>query len=135
MDWERYSRVQPDDLRRSPCLPLRDRRRVQQRVHRVPRPLPRPQRPAPVERTRKHPLLNILFIAVCGVLSGANSFAGIQEFGCDRRQWFARYLDLSNGIPSDDTFARVVRAFDPVAFEKCLLSWIQAVQEESPRAG
>jgi len=69
-----------------------------------------------VERTRKHPLINILFIAVCGVLSGANSFAGIQEFGCDRRQWFARYLDLSNGIPSDDTFARVLARLDPAAF-------------------
>jgi predicted transposase YbfD/YdcC len=84
-----------------------------------------------VERTRKHPLINILFIAVCGVLSGANSFAGIQEFGCDRRQWFARYLDLRNGIPSDDTFARVLARLDPAAFEKCLLSWIQAVQEIS----
>jgi DDE_Tnp_1-associated len=82
-----------------------------------------------VERTRKHPLINILFIAVCGVLSGANSFAGIQEFGCDRRQWFARYLNLSNGIPSDDTFARVLARLDPAAFEKCLLNWIQAVQE------
>ena len=57
-----------------------------------------------VERTRKHPLINIVFIAVCGVLSGANSFAAIHEFGCDRRTWFARYLDLTNGIPSDDTF-------------------------------
>jgi predicted transposase YbfD/YdcC len=84
-----------------------------------------------VERTRKHPLINIVFIAVCGVLSGANSFAGIQEFGCDRRQWFARYLDLTNGIPSDDTFARVLARLDPAAFEKCLLSWIQAVQEIS----
>jgi hypothetical protein len=82
-----------------------------------------------VARTRKHPLINILFIAVCGVLSGANSFAGIQEFGCDRRQWFARYLDLSHGIPSDDTFARVLARLDPAAFERCLLSWIQAVQE------
>jgi predicted transposase YbfD/YdcC len=82
-----------------------------------------------VERTRKHPLINVLFIAVCGVLSGANSFAGIQEFGCDRRSWFARYLDLTNGIPCDDTFARVLARLDPAAFEKCLLSWIQAVQE------
>jgi predicted transposase YbfD/YdcC len=82
-----------------------------------------------VERTRKHPLINIAFIAVCGVLSGANSFAAIQEFGCDRRQWFARYLDLSNGIPSDDTFGRVLARLDPGAFEKCLLTWIQAVQE------
>jgi predicted transposase YbfD/YdcC len=82
-----------------------------------------------VERTRKHPLINILFIAVSGVLSGANSFAAIQEFGLDRRQWFARYLDLSHGIPSDDTFARVLARLDPGAFAKCLLGWIQAVQE------
>jgi predicted transposase YbfD/YdcC len=82
-----------------------------------------------VERTRKHPLINIVFIAVCGVLSGANSFASIHEFGCDRRTWFARYLDLSNGIPSDDTFGRVLARLDPGAFEECLLTWIQAVQE------
>jgi predicted transposase YbfD/YdcC len=82
-----------------------------------------------VERTRKHPLINIVFIAVCGVLSGANSFASIQEFACDRRSWFARYLDLSHGIPSDDTLGRVLARLDPGAFEKCLLSWIQAVQE------
>src|SRR3954466_11426529 len=82
-----------------------------------------------VERTRKHPLINILFIAVCGVLSGANSFAAIQEFGTDRRTWFARYLDLTNGIPSDDTIARVLARLDPAAFERCLLSWILAVQE------
>jgi predicted transposase YbfD/YdcC len=82
-----------------------------------------------VERTRKHPLINIVFIAVCGVLSGANSFAAIHEFACDRRSWFARYLDLSNGIPSDDTIGRVLARLDPGAFENCLLSWIQAVQE------
>jgi predicted transposase YbfD/YdcC len=82
-----------------------------------------------VERTRKHPLINIAFIAVCGVLSGANSFAALHEFGTDRRQWFARYLDLTNGIPSDDTFGRVLARLDPGAFEKCLLSWMQAVQE------
>src|SRR3954465_12633637 len=82
-----------------------------------------------VERTRKHPLINVVFIAVCGILSGANSFAAIQEFGLDRRAWFARYLDLTNGIPSDDTFARVLARLDPGAFEKCLLSGIRAVQE------
>src|SRR5512142_296619 len=81
-----------------------------------------------VERTRKHPLINIVFIAVCGVLSGANSFAAIEEFGLDRRTWFARFLDLTHGIPSDDTFARVLARIDPGAFEKCLLSWMQAVQ-------
>jgi predicted transposase YbfD/YdcC len=82
-----------------------------------------------VERTRKHPLINIVFIAVCGVLSGANSIAAIHEFALDRRSWFARYLDLTNGIPSEDTIGRVLARVDPGAFEKCLLSWVQAVQE------
>jgi predicted transposase YbfD/YdcC len=82
-----------------------------------------------VERTRKHPLINVVFMAVCGVLSGANSIAGIHEFAIDRRSWFARYLDLTNDIPSEDTFGRVLARLDPGAFEKCLLSWIQAVQE------
>lgn len=82
-----------------------------------------------VERTRKHPLINIVFIAVCGVLSGANSFAAIHEFGCDRRTWLARFLDLANGIPSEATFRRVLARLDPGAFEKGLLGWMQAVQE------
>jgi predicted transposase YbfD/YdcC len=82
-----------------------------------------------VERTRRHPLINVVFIAVCGVPSGANSFAAIQEFGTDRQQWFARYLDLSNGIPSDDTFGRVLARLNPGEFEKALLGWMQAVQQ------
>jgi predicted transposase YbfD/YdcC len=82
-----------------------------------------------VERTRKHPLINLVFMTVCGILSGANSLAGIHEFALDRRNWLARYLDLTNGIPSEDTFGRVLARLDPGAFEKCLLSWIQAVQE------
>jgi predicted transposase YbfD/YdcC len=82
-----------------------------------------------VERTRRHPLINIAFIAVCGVLSGANSFAAIHEFGTDRRTWLARFLDLTNGIPCEDTFRRVLARLDPAAFEKALLSWMQAVQE------
>src|SRR3954454_14307868 len=80
-----------------------------------------------VERTRLHPLINIAFMAVCGVLSGANSFAGIHEFATDRKDWFARYLDLTNGIPSEDTFGRVLARLKPAEFERCLLSWIQTV--------
>jgi predicted transposase YbfD/YdcC len=82
-----------------------------------------------VERARKHPLINIVFLTVCGVLSGANSIAGIHEFALDRRRWLARYLDLTQGIPSEDTIGRVLARLDPGAFEKCLLSWVQAVQE------
>ena len=66
-----------------------------------------------VERTRRHPLINVVFMAVCGVLSGANSIAGIHEFAIDHRGWFSRYLDLSNGIPSEDTLGRVLARLDP----------------------
>src|SRR3954453_12720474 len=82
-----------------------------------------------VQRTLHHPLINILFIAVCGVLSGANSFAAIHEFACDRRGWLTRFLDLTNGLPCEDTFRRVLARLDPAAFEKALLAWMQAVQE------
>ena len=55
-----------------------------------------------MERTRKHPLINIVFMTVCGVLSGANSIAAIHEFAIDPRSWLARYLDLKtlNGNPT-----------------------------------
>src|SRR3954451_5152120 len=82
-----------------------------------------------VERTRKHPLINVVFMTVCGVLSGANSIAAIHEFAIDRRNWLARYLDLSSGISSEDTFGRVLARLDPAVFEKCLLGWIRDVQE------
>jgi predicted transposase YbfD/YdcC len=82
-----------------------------------------------VERTRQHPLINIIFIAVCGVMSGANSIAGIHEFATDRRTWFARDLDLTHGIPSEETIGRVLARLHPAAFEACLWSGIQAVQE------
>jgi predicted transposase YbfD/YdcC len=82
-----------------------------------------------LERTRGHPLINVVFIAVRGIPSGADSFAAIQEFGGDRGPWSARCLDLANGIPSDDTFARGLARLDPAAFEKGLLAWIHAVRE------
>ena len=53
---------------------------------------------------------------------GANSIAGIHEFAIDRRSWFARYLDLTNGVPSEDTFGRILARIDPAVFEKCLLT-------------
>ena len=82
-----------------------------------------------VERTRKHPLINIVFMAVCGVLSGANSIAGIHEFAIDRRNWFARYLDLTHGIPSEDTFGARLGPSRSGGVREMPVEWIQAVQE------
>jgi len=90
--------------------------------------LPEPRR----RRSRiAHPLLNIVVMAVCGVIAGADSWEEIARFAGLRRGWLAKFLDLRPGIPSPDTFGRVFAALDPVAFQRCLLAWVSALHEVS----
>jgi predicted transposase YbfD/YdcC len=79
-----------------------------------------------LDRTKLHALRDILFIAVCALLSGANDFVGMEKFGKAKKDWLQKYLELSNGIPSHDTFGRVMQAVDPQAFVHCFRSWVQA---------
>jgi predicted transposase YbfD/YdcC len=83
----------------------------------------------PRRREVVYPLINIVMIAVCAVLCGADDFVAIAEFGEKKRAWLAKFLDLSMGIPSHDRFNAVLAAIKPAEFEKCLLSWILALQE------
>lgn len=82
-----------------------------------------------IKRTKRHPLINILVIALCGIICGANDWVQIAAFGKAKRAWLSKYLDLSSGIPSHDTFGRVFARLDPEAFEEGFLSWIQAASE------
>ena len=80
-----------------------------------------------IERQKRHKLIDILVIAICAVLSGAEGVAAIEDFGHKRRAWLEQLLELPNGIPSHDTFTRVFRLLNPVQFQTCFLQWIQAV--------
>ena len=75
----------------------------------------------------EHRLLDILVIAVCAVLGEAESFEDIALYGRCKREWLEGFLALPNGIPSHDTFRRVLMLVDPDAFERCFLGWVRAV--------
>jgi predicted transposase YbfD/YdcC len=80
-----------------------------------------------VERNREHLLEEILLIAIAAVLSGAESWNNIADYGQDKRQWLATFLTLPSGIPSHDTFNRVFAALDPEAMEKGFVDWVSSI--------
>src|SRR3954471_22799897 len=75
----------------------------------------------------EHRLIDILVIAVCAVLGEAGSFEDIALYGRCKEAWLRGFLALPNGIPSHDTFRRVLMLVDPDAFERSFLAWVRAV--------
>jgi len=80
-----------------------------------------------VERTKKHRLIDLLFIAVCTIICGGESFTDMQDFGEAKEEWLRKFLELPHGIPSHDTFGRVFSLLDPKLFGECLLRWSAAL--------
>src|SRR5260370_37183647 len=70
-----------------------------------------------IERTKLYRLRDIIILAICGVLCGAEGWVEIEEFGKAKEAFFTELLDLSNGMPSHDTFGRVFALIDPKQFE------------------
>ncbi len=80
-----------------------------------------------IERSRRHQLLDIMVIAICAVIAGADGWTDVEAFGKAKIKWFRTFLVLPHGIPSHDTFGRVFARWDPTEFQNAFLQWVQAV--------
>ena len=80
-----------------------------------------------VKRTQRHELMDILAIALCAVIGGADDWVGVVEFGKSKREWFSSFLKLPNGIASHDTFGRVFQILDSQVLEQVCIEWLQSI--------
>jgi predicted transposase YbfD/YdcC len=85
-----------------------------------------------IDRCKRHQLLDILVIAICAVICGADDWVEVEAFGNAKLAWFQTFLALPHGIPSHDTFGRVFARLDPAQFQACFLRWIRALAELLP---
>lgn len=81
------------------------------------------------ERTKEHKLIDIIAIAVCAVICGAEGWTDIENFGESKLPWLKTFLELPNGIPSHDTFGRVFSMLDAQQFQLAFYEWVVAVNE------
>jgi predicted transposase YbfD/YdcC len=76
-----------------------------------------------------HKLIDILVITICAVISGADDFVAIAEYGKEKEEWLKTFLELENGIPSVDTFERLFARLKPEVLQKSFINWMEAVHE------
>ena len=84
-----------------------------------------------VEYLVRHKLLDIVTIAICAVICGADTWAGMETYGKAKQDWLKTFLELPYGIPSHDTFNDVLAQINPEQFQNAFMSWIQAIYEVS----
>lgn len=83
------------------------------------------------EHSRRHELLDIIGIALCAVVSGAESWTAVEAYGRAKHGWLTNFLALPNGIPSHDTFRRVFCLLDPEAFQRSFADWVAALADRN----
>lgn len=83
-----------------------------------------------VERTRRHELFELVVVALCGTIAGADTWADIERFGNERLPWLRTFLKLEEGIPSHDTFGRVFSMLDPAELVECIQQWLEEIGRE-----
>jgi predicted transposase YbfD/YdcC len=83
----------------------------------------------PRRHNRRHRLLDIVVIAICAAICGADGWEDVELFGEAKEEWLKGFLELPHGTPSDDTYRRVFAALDAGEFQSCFMDWIEAVEE------
>lgn len=83
-----------------------------------------------IERTRVHDLFELVVVALCGTIAGADTWADIERFGNDRLTWLRTFLKLEGGVPSHDTFGRVFALLDPAELVACIQQWLEELGRE-----
>jgi predicted transposase YbfD/YdcC len=81
------------------------------------------------EHCRLHSLWDIIALTICAVVSGADSWVDVEQYGYDKLPWLQTFLELANGIPAHDTLGRVFAHLDPAAFRQGFLNWVGALVE------
>jgi len=83
----------------------------------------------PRRENKRHKLIDIITIAICAVICNADNYEQIYEFGKAKYKWLKKFLQLTHGIPSTDTFERVFAMIDPDEFKHSFLNWIKAINQ------
>jgi predicted transposase YbfD/YdcC len=87
----------------------------------------------PRNSNKRHKLIDIITIALCAVICGADAREDIEEFGDTKSEWFEQFLELPHGIPGHDTFARVFASIDPKEFQRAFVRWVDAIKTVTKR--
>ena len=80
-----------------------------------------------LDRKKLHPVENIIFITIIAVICNAQDWEEIEDFGNSRKDFFSKYLDLKNGVPSHDTFNRFFALYNPKSFQKNFVEWLSSL--------
>lgn len=87
--------------------------------------------PDPRAANVRHRLIDIIVIAICAVICDADGWEDFEDFADAKSEWFTTFMDLRHGVPSADTFRRVLSKLDPDAFEQCFVNWMRSIVELS----
>ena len=82
-----------------------------------------------IDRTKRYPLMEIILLIIAGTVSGCDGWKSLKDFGEAKLDWLRKFLPYKEGIPVDDTIARVMRKIETKTFQICFMKWVQSVSE------